>query len=68
MNIFDECSSKELRILEFFAKSVEENPQKLKESLESVSITERARTLAFIKVRVPKLYEEINKLLEEQCK
>ena len=66
MNIFDECSPKELRILEFFAKSIEENPQKLKESLESVSITERARTLAFIKVRVPKLMKKINKLLEEQ--
>lgn len=67
MNIFDECSPNELRILEFFAKSIEENPQKLKESLNSVSITERARILSFIKVRVPKLYEKINKQLEEQC-
>ena len=59
MNLLDECSPKELRILEFFAKSYEENPKELKESLLNCSINDRARTLAFIKSRVPKLYRDI---------
>lgn len=64
MNIFDECSPKELRILEFFAKSYDENPKGLKEHLLNSSLSDRARVLAFLQVRVPKLYENINKLLE----
>lgn len=64
MNIFDECSQKELRILEFFAKSYEEDPQNLKKYLLDTSLSERARVLAFLQIRVPKLYNEINNLLE----
>lgn len=63
MNILEECSPKELKILELFAKSFAENPKELKENLLNSSLTDRARTLAFIKIRVPKLYEDIDKLL-----
>lgn len=66
MNILDECSPKELRILEFFAKNYDEDPESLKEHLLNTSLTDRARVLAFLKLRVPKLYENINKLLEVQ--
>lgn len=64
MNIFDECSPKELRILEFFAKGYDEAPQELKKHLLNSSLVERARVLAFLQTRVPKLYNEINNLLE----
>lgn len=63
MNILEECSPKELKILEIFAKGLAENPKGLKETLLNSSLTDRARTLAFIKIRVPKLYEDIDKLL-----
>jgi len=65
-NIFDECSPKELRILDFFAQSLEENPNALKEQLLKCSINDRARTLAFIQCRVPKLYQAIQELLQEE--
>ena len=65
MNILDECSPKELRILEFFAKEFQTNPKGLRESLLSVGFVERARTIAFIKVRVPKLGEDIERLVYE---
>lgn len=65
MNIFDECSPRELRILEFFAKAFKENPQGLKASLLNVDIVDRARTIAFIKARVPDLGEDIERLVYE---
>ena len=65
MNILYECSPKELEILEFFAQSVEERPKQLKTYFKKLSINEQAKTLAFIQVRVPKLYEKMQKLLED---
>lgn len=63
MNIFEDCSPKELKILEYFAEALEKNPKCLKETLLCCSLVERAKTIAFIKVRVPKLGEEIEKLV-----
>ena len=57
-------SPKELEILEFFAKSLEESPQELKKYLLNESLTQRAKVLAFLH-RVPDLYKAVNKLLEE---
>ena len=56
-------SPNELGILEFFAKSLTEDPQGLKEHLLNTPLNDRARTLAFLS-RVPALLEDIEKLLE----
>lgn len=58
-------SPKELDILEFFAKSLEESPQDLKKYLLNESLTQRAKVLAFLH-RVPNLYKAVNKLLEAE--
>ena len=63
-NLFFENSPRELKILEFFAESISKNPKELKENLLSLSLTERAKTLAFINVRIPALYKDIIELLE----
>lgn len=65
MNILDECSPKELRILEFYAKALKTDPKGLKRNLLAVSLNDRARVLAFIQFRVPALYEDIKELLED---
>ena len=57
-------SPKELEILEFFAKSLKEDPNGLKQHLLSSSLPNRARVLAFLQTRVPALYEDINNLLD----
>jgi len=57
-------SPKELEILEFFARSLAESPQSLKEHILNTSLIDRARTMAFIQCRVPALYEDIQDLLE----
>ena len=56
-------SPKELDILEFFAKSLEESPQDLKKYLLNESLTQRAKILAFL-YKVPDLYKAVNELLE----
>lgn len=58
-------SPKELEILEFFAKSLEESPQDLKKYLLNESLTQRAKVLAFLS-RIPALYDDVNALLESE--
>jgi len=65
-DLFEECSPKELGILEFFAKSLQTKPKLLKENLLKLPLTDRAKTLAFIQIRVPQMYAEIEKLLESE--
>lgn len=62
----DQLSKEQLDILELFAKTYEEEPQALKETLLNVPLSYRCGTLAFIQSTVPKLYENINKLLQEK--
>lgn len=63
MNILEDCSKRELKLLNFFADVYENNPNLLRKNLLSLSLQDRARTLAFIKIRVPKLHKVIEKLI-----
>ena len=60
----NDFSPKELKILEFFAESLEKTPEELKQNLLKSSLNDRARTLAFL-YKVPKLYKAVNELLED---
>lgn len=63
MNILEDCSKRELEILNFFAEAYEKEPKKLRKNLLSIPLWERAKVLAFLKLRIPELHKNIEKLI-----
>lgn len=62
-----ECNvqnKKDNEILDFFKKATE-NPENLKQHINSLGICDRARLMAFIQVRDSKLYKKITEIMED---
>ena len=64
-DISDKYSLKDLAILNFFKRSLEETPKELKEILKLISIAERIACFNLLESLDSELYEKIVKLLEE---